>query len=348
MASGAGKSKSIVDVAKKAGVSAATVSRVLNDSPLVTPETKKRILNVADQLGYSLSVRRPGPKPGRPRRKKKVALLNFLDCHHVGVSAPSTLLSLQRGVTEGGHENGFLVDFHMISTEAELPEMITDESYCGFILLGCRPHPSVEKFLKERACCWVMNNPWTPSWGDHVMPDHRDAGMMALQYLVERGCKHPAIVKLGHFDRVQALREEGFAYAAGKAGVNVQNLTAKNPFSKEFFDYPEVVYVDEIVKGIKKMTVRPDGFFMDSDHSLAALYPVMVSEKLIIPGKTVLIGCNNQTQYLKGIKPYPATIAVHFEMVGRLGLAQLAWRMKNQERSQRVRSLISPSLIFLS
>ena len=49
MGSGTGRSKSIVDVAKKAGVSTATVSRAMHDSPSVKPATKKRIRAIADQ-----------------------------------------------------------------------------------------------------------------------------------------------------------------------------------------------------------------------------------------------------------------------------------------------------------
>ena len=105
--------------------------------------------------------------------------------------------------------------------------------------------------------------------------------------------------------------------------------------------------MDEIIEGIKKMKPCPDGFFMDWDLSLSTLYPVMVREKLIIPGKTVLIGCDNQPQYLKGIKPYPATMETHFELIGTLGVTQLVWRMNNENTCRRMSSLISPSLIAL-
>ena len=42
----------IKDLARLAGVSYSTVSKALNDSPLVKPETKRRIVELADQLGY--------------------------------------------------------------------------------------------------------------------------------------------------------------------------------------------------------------------------------------------------------------------------------------------------------
>ena len=46
----------IRDVARRAGVSAATVSRVLNDSPLVVEPTRARVQAAVDELGYRLNA----------------------------------------------------------------------------------------------------------------------------------------------------------------------------------------------------------------------------------------------------------------------------------------------------
>src|SRR3954468_22802477 len=59
MASGSSTSRrgpTIRDVARRAGVSAATVSRVLNDSPLVVEPTRLRVKAAVDELGYRLNA----------------------------------------------------------------------------------------------------------------------------------------------------------------------------------------------------------------------------------------------------------------------------------------------------
>ncbi|UJG57243.1 LacI family transcriptional regulator [Bacillus paralicheniformis] len=43
----------IKDIAHAAGVSYSTVSKALRNSPLVKPDTKKKVLQVAEQLGYT-------------------------------------------------------------------------------------------------------------------------------------------------------------------------------------------------------------------------------------------------------------------------------------------------------
>lgn len=350
MALGTGKSKSvtIVEVAMKAGVSVSTVSRALNNNPEVNPKTKEKIFKVAKQLGFSLSPRRPGPKPGKAARKKKVAFINFIDRYYVSSELTAPIMALQHGVEKGGREKGLSVHLLFIGAGDEALETITEGDFAGFILMGWKPHASVEKYLKTKPCCWVMNNPWTPTWGDHVMPDHREVGMMALEYLARLGCRLPVIVNLGRPDRISALREEGFLYAASKQGVKAQSVSVKKALQENLHAvYPEAAYVDEVVGRFKNLDFTADGIFFDCDRTMWVLYPVMVREGLIVPGKTVLIGCNNQQPFLKGISPHPATMDVHFELIGRMGAVQLAWRIDNQDIYQRFRIMIPSKLISL-
>src|SRR5829696_762629 len=51
-----GRGPTIRDVARRAGVSPATVSRVLNDSPLVVEPTRERVRAAVDELGYRLNA----------------------------------------------------------------------------------------------------------------------------------------------------------------------------------------------------------------------------------------------------------------------------------------------------
>lgn len=341
-----GKSIAITDVAKKAGVSVATASRVLNNSPSVSPDTRKRVMAAAKKLGYALPERRPGPKPGSHRCRKQVAVINFFDRSHYSTHIPSTYLELLKGLHEGCRMEQVSLTELLMTTDKDLTSELQAGGYAGFLLVGYPPHKTMQSFLEKKPCCWLMNNPWTPTWGDHVMPDHREVGMMAAEYLIAHKLKYPAHIKLGRTDRITALRQEGFAYASGKAGVSIHSLAAESRLSGEDLPYPEEVYLDETIEGIKKMKPRPDGYFIDCDRSLASLYPLMVREKLIVPGETVLISCNNQQLYLKGIQPHPATMNVHFEQIGRIGIAQLMWRIQNPD-CRRLRTLISPTLVAL-
>jgi len=67
------KPATIRDVARRAGVSLATASRALNDSPLVNHDTKRRVVAVADELAFapSLSARRLSTPRGEFRTVRR-------------------------------------------------------------------------------------------------------------------------------------------------------------------------------------------------------------------------------------------------------------------------------------
>src|SRR6185503_13046369 len=72
---------SISKVAQRAGVSVATVSRVINRLPSVSPQTAKQVRMAMKELAYVPAEIRPGPKPGSrrtPRLRTKVGTIAVL------------------------------------------------------------------------------------------------------------------------------------------------------------------------------------------------------------------------------------------------------------------------------
>lgn len=337
---------SIAEVAKRAGVSLATASRALNDAPNVHPATRQAVRRAARQLGYVLSERRPGPKPGRPVRRKELALVHFLDRYHLHSEASSIMKELLKGIAQAARDAKVRVSVYEVDHEATLPLEAKRPGISGYLLKGQRPHPETETYLKTKPCCWVTNNPWTPSWGDHILPDHRDAGMKAADYLIRHGCRTLTMVTGCVPDRVSALREEGFRYGAAKHRQKIRSLMPKGPLAEGVEGFPERVYLEQLVDTFRRRAEGSDGIFFDTDRTLGTMVPLLLKEKLIEEGRTVLIGCNNQQSYLKGFCPHPATMEVHCDQIGRMGVAQLLWRIRNRD-CKRVRSVVAPTLISL-
>ena len=72
---GSGKTTSF-DIAKRAGVSQATVSRALRNSPLVNPETRAKVQRIAREMNYRVDRSAAGL---RSQRSNTLALLFFED-----------------------------------------------------------------------------------------------------------------------------------------------------------------------------------------------------------------------------------------------------------------------------
>src|SRR4051794_22502829 len=110
-----GRGPTIRDVARRAGVSAATVSRVLNDSPLVMDETRARVRAAVEELGYRLNATARTLSIGRAQAVGVV--VPFFTTHSV--------IERLRGVVSrlGRHERA---GYDLLLFDVEAPEQRAD------------------------------------------------------------------------------------------------------------------------------------------------------------------------------------------------------------------------------
>jgi len=106
-AGGAAPRASIVDVAQRAGVSVATVSRALRDMPNVSTSTRDRVLRAAQELQYAASPLASGLVTGRVRS--------------VGVVLPYAgrwfFAEVIRGIEEALRDHGYDLVLHVVSDD---------------------------------------------------------------------------------------------------------------------------------------------------------------------------------------------------------------------------------------
>src|SRR5207302_525975 len=111
---------SINKVAKLAGVSSSTVSRVINNHPRVAPETAQNVRKAMQELNYTPSDRRPGPKPSF-RSRTGVANIAFLVLGTSRSRATPAFEFLLRGVSTGASRNDLNLIFNHLSDPDHIP-----------------------------------------------------------------------------------------------------------------------------------------------------------------------------------------------------------------------------------
>lgn len=205
----------IRDVARRAGVSAATVSRVLNDSPLVLEPTRARVQAAVDELGY-----RPN-RTGRSLATGRSSMLGlafpdlrrpyFAELAHVFARVAEArgyrLLLAETGATADG-ERSVLHD-----REAGIMDgMVMQPQALAARDLDGLPHGMPIVFLGEDP---------QPAGADQVAIDNVAAARDAVAHLVRTGRRR--IGFLGHeADRISwtsTLRLEGYRAALDDAGL---------------------------------------------------------------------------------------------------------------------------------
>ena len=199
------------DVARKAGVSKSTASRILNGAPGITvrPETRARVVQAASQLDYEPHAAAQGL-----RRAETGAFGLLIPDLEVPVYA-----QMVRGAVNRALERGFAVllaeDRDSSSPDEIYASLVKRGRIDGLIVASIRPRHPFAHVLAEQGIPHVFLNRAVPHSGRNVtMDDARIVGS-ALEHLVELG--HSRIGFLGgpKFNDPSTRRAKGFRAAAG-------------------------------------------------------------------------------------------------------------------------------------
>ena len=225
-----------VDIAYRAGVSQATVSRVLRGSPLVNIETRKRVEAVARELNYKVDRHASSL---RTQRSGTLALLLFEDPtpdeSHINPFFLSMLGSLTRASARKGYD--LLISFQQLSSDF-CQDYEDSRKADGIILLGYGDYeeyrPRLER-LVEQGTHFVRWGPVvTDEPGVSVGSDNAQGGYDVTRHLLAQGRNRIAF--LGHatthypefFDRYRgyerALME---ARASRSSALQVDAITTE-------------------------------------------------------------------------------------------------------------------------
>jgi LacI family transcriptional regulator len=337
---------SISKVAKLAGVSSSTVSRVINNHPRVAPQTVQSVKKAMKELNYVPSDRRPGPKPST-RTHIGTGNIAFLVLGTSGERATPAFEDLLRGVSLGASQNELNLVFTYVPDAEHLPARIVDQRTDGVLLHGAAPGAELRKRLQRMPTVWLMGNRRRPEWGDQVMPDSYEIGDLAARYLISRGHRRLAYLNLdaGHWPF--RLYHQSFAAVALEAGAEVMTVqqTWEAP-SPDYWHRFNSDAVERLVQQFLALAPRPTGIFVADDMQIALIQPALQSHSVQIgPGKTELISCNNEKPYLVGLSPRPAVIDIRVESIGRRGVEQLLWRLQHAEVPERVIATIEPFIV---
>ncbi len=207
------RSPSIKDIARLAHVSHPTVSRALQNSPLVNAETAAKIRKIAQEQGYRASAVARGLVT---RRTRTIALLTTLDDPASGEVAC--------GVEEAASDRGYAA---FLANADEDPERerrvfgdLAERRVDGIILTSARASALYLPLLNGLNVPIVLVNDHHPGEPVHtVSVANQDAMRAVTQHLIELG--HRRIAYLGDRggQRPDAARQAGLKAALARAGI---------------------------------------------------------------------------------------------------------------------------------
>jgi LacI family transcriptional regulator len=335
----------MTDVAHEAGVSQATVSRVVNDDPYVSEDVIRRVKGAMERVGYTPNPRRNGPRARRrlQRGPGLVALLYFRDRHE---GRGDVLAGQLRGITEALNEHGLGLALADVSDVSHVPPCVMRGEVAGALLAGREAPEGVMPVLRALPRVWLTS--YHDGSGDHALAGNEAVGRLAARYLLEQGHKRLAFVNAAPDHPALRVRGEAFHFEAFRQGIDVDTFIASGAEAASGAGMSiETIesLLTPIAEDISRRKSRPAGAFAPTDLMAAVLQRLLGRRGLRVGRDIEIIGCNNQESCLAGLDPRPATIDLGLETMGRHAVEQLLWRIHHPNEDPRIQIVVEPKLI---
>ena len=183
----------MIDIAKKAGVSIATVSRVINNESNVKEKTKQRVLEIIDEYEYTPSA------VGRNLSKKETNIIAVI----VPDIANPFFSEIVEGITQEADEKGlgvilFSTNESLVKQEKAL-NMALEQRVKGIIISVTKDSyemgsNQLNKFQKKDIPVVLIDRDIKNSSFDGVFLDNIGGAKKGVESLVEKGCKRIGII----------------------------------------------------------------------------------------------------------------------------------------------------------
>lgn len=208
----------IKDIAKVAGVNYSTVSRALNDSPLVNYKTKRRIIKIAKEMGFEFDA---NARYMATARTGTIGIIYPEDFDAFGAHLYYSSLhsSMRRSLEK--MELDLIVAFpsNLYNGKDNIRRLIGSRKVDGLILANPFLEEETLAYLRESGVPFVFfHHPTAIENVDEITTDHAKGGYLAGRHLLDRGRKKILCLSGGP-DLEFGKRIEGCARALEEAGI---------------------------------------------------------------------------------------------------------------------------------
>ncbi|PFP31359.1 LacI family transcriptional regulator [Bacillus sp. AFS073361] len=322
----------IKDIAHIAGVSIATVSRVLNyDTTLsVSDETKKRIFEVAEELSYK-------KKTARKQEAGKIALLQWYtekeeldDLYY---------MSIRLGVENQCRQHGIQVDKYFQDNYGDLKE----DDIQGLIAIGKFSRKQVNDLVKITKNIVFVDTSPDEDMFDSIVIDFERATKKVLDYFIQKGHE-----RIGYIGGREVFKDKTSFIE------DPRELTFKRFFSEKGMPNEDYMYVGNFTAddghALMKKAIHehpgdqlPTAFFAGNDSLAVGALRALLEEGISVPDRVNIIGVND-ISISKYVFPSLSTVKVYTEIMGETAVDTLLERIAGRKTVKKI--IIATELII--
>lgn len=312
----------IREIARQANVSPATVSRVLNGTAVVDPQTEARVLKVIRETGY---------RPNEVARSLSKRSSRIIGCIVPNIANPF-FTELARAIEDESFRRGYKLilcnsDEDPAKEEAYI-DMLERMNADGIIITTT--HEDMDTLVKACPVPMVLLDraPSQVKSAYSVRSDHYQGGRLATEHLVQCGCRTIVLMCGPQKYTSAALRLQGYRDVCREKGLEPCEIDCD-------FDF-----ADGLLKTEQLLERFPavDGILAANDIVALSVVKVLAARKIKIPDQIQVVGFDNI--YLSELMtPALTTIGQPITAIGTMAAAIVADLVEGQAQPLQARVL---------
>ncbi|GGJ76329.1 LacI family DNA-binding transcriptional regulator [Deinococcus aquiradiocola] len=307
----------IRDIAARAEVSVGTVSRALKGQTGLTEDTRVRVLQVAQAMGYDLSKL-------RPVKARRIGFL--LHESHSNLASNPFYFPVLHGVEVACRNSGIAFTYSQVGALDTVPELIDLLEVDGLVCAGYWESGILAEIVRAGKPVVLVDHaaPGLPS----VNTDNVSGAYQATQHLIATGRTRVAMLTGQAEHHSIRQRVEGYRQALSDAGRS----PADEVIVRRLVDTDEGDR--QAAAALLSRSPRPDAVFAYNDRSALAVLQECARRGLRVPEDVAVVGFDDITAASYS-QPGLTTVAVDKEGLGREGV-RLLLHPRPSERAQVV------------
>ncbi|MGN8647410.1 LacI family DNA-binding transcriptional regulator [Gracilibacillus sp. HCP3S3_G5_1] len=307
----------IKEIAEKAGVSIATVSRVLNYDPKlsVSDETKKRIFEIAESLSYQ-------KKAPRKKLTRRIAFVHW-------VTEAEELTDLYyMGIRHGIEEQANQHHLHLLKyTVHELDDIPKDID--GILAVGRFSKKQIEQFKQLTQHIVLVDSDFEHSGCDAVLTDFKTVIKQAVDHLLAK-----EVIKIGFIGGKETLQ------GTISPTTDIRELYFRDYMKQKGLLEEQLILLDHfnVDSGYRLMKqflpqtpTGKTGFITANDPLAIGALKAVNDAKMDIPDQVSLIGIND-ISVSKYVYPALTTVRIEKELMGKTAIDLMMERLRDDRQ----------------
>jgi len=319
-------------VADLAGVSTATVSRVLNNHPYISDETRSRVLWAMEQLGYQPS------RVARRLRMKETHILGLI----ISDIANPFFTTVIRGIEDVAYANQYSLLLcnadEDLAKESLYVGILQAERVAGIIISPAdEDSTSCEPLLRNGVPVVAMDRRLSRFKVDTVLVDNVKGAYLATSHLIRLGHRRIGLIAVPLQITTGRERREGYERALKEHGLALEQALIKIGDARQDSGYHKACELLE-------MDDPPTAIFTANNLMTLGALNAIHEKGLSIPEDVAIVGFDDMP-WAPSLDPPLTAVAQPAYELGRIAASLLLQRIANKDR-EIVEMKLEPTLII--